>query len=230
MENLKKILKRSITSQDQISESLFLNMFLSVSGGLQDAYTYVCRGGVFANAQTGNVVLFSMNLMEGNLHAALRYLTPVIAFSAGIFVADFIQTRYKYAKKIYWRQMILIAEILLLIVVSMLPGTMDFLANMLVSFSCALQVQTFRTVSGHPYASTMCIGNLRSGMAFFSRYLRDHKREDRKHAVYYFGIICFFTVGAGIGAELTKKFGNISILASCVLLLAGFAMMELDRE
>ena len=45
------------------------------------------------------------------------------------------------------------------------------LATVLVSFSCAMQVQTFRKVNGHSYASTMCIGNLRSGTAALSVYL-----------------------------------------------------------
>ena len=45
----------------QTSESFRLSALLSFSGGLQDAYTYNVRDGVFANAQTGNVVLMSQN-------------------------------------------------------------------------------------------------------------------------------------------------------------------------
>lgn len=41
----------------QTSESFRLSALLSFSGGLQDAYTYNMRDKVFANAQTGNVVL-----------------------------------------------------------------------------------------------------------------------------------------------------------------------------
>mgnify|MGYP000124712744 CR=1 FL=1 len=41
----------------QMSEAFCTAMFLSLSGGLQDAYTYLFRGKVFANAQTGNIVL-----------------------------------------------------------------------------------------------------------------------------------------------------------------------------
>ena len=32
--------------------------FLALSGGFQDAYSFLARGHVFANAQTGNIVLF----------------------------------------------------------------------------------------------------------------------------------------------------------------------------
>ena len=39
----------------QRSESLTAAALLALAGGLLDAYTYLCRGGVFANAQTGNI-------------------------------------------------------------------------------------------------------------------------------------------------------------------------------
>ena len=47
-----------------MSESFLTAAFLSISGGLQDAYTYIYRGEVFANAQTGNIVLLSQSLVE----------------------------------------------------------------------------------------------------------------------------------------------------------------------
>lgn len=56
----------------QMSESILTAAFLSISGGLQDAYTYLFRGKVFANAQTGNIVLLSQNIMERNLHLVIH--------------------------------------------------------------------------------------------------------------------------------------------------------------
>ena len=50
----------------QMSESFLTAAFLSLSGGLQDAYTYIYRGHVFANAQTGNIVLLSQSIAERN--------------------------------------------------------------------------------------------------------------------------------------------------------------------
>lgn len=73
-------------------------------------------------------------------------------------------------------------------------------ATILVSFSCAMQVQAFRKVDGYSYASTMCIGNLRSGTASLSMYFRERRPEFLKQALYYFGIILFFALGAGQAA------------------------------
>ena len=67
----------------QMSESFLTAVFLSLSGGLQDAYTYLFRGKVFANAQTGNIVLLSTNIMDGRWDKVLHYLVPLCAFALG---------------------------------------------------------------------------------------------------------------------------------------------------
>ena len=60
----------------QTSETFLLSAILALSGGFQDAYTYNVRNGVFSNAQTGNVVLMSQHLMEGNWDARVALLVP----------------------------------------------------------------------------------------------------------------------------------------------------------
>ena len=50
----------------QASESIKLGIVLAVAGGFMDAYSYICRGQVFANAQTGNMLLLGINIAERN--------------------------------------------------------------------------------------------------------------------------------------------------------------------
>ena len=67
----------------QMSESFLIAGILSISGGLQDAYTYMYRGKVFANAQTGNIVLLAQNLVDRNWSVALRYFSPLFVLRVG---------------------------------------------------------------------------------------------------------------------------------------------------
>ena len=150
-------------SGKQMSEAFINSAFLALSGGFQDAYTYNARNEVFCNAQTGNVVLMSQHFMAGEVTAGLGYFFPIISFALGVWVAEKIQANYKYAQKLHWRQGVLLAEILILFTVGFLPTEYNMLANAMASFACAMQVQSFRKVNGYSYASTMCIGNLRSG-------------------------------------------------------------------
>ena len=92
----------------QMSEAFITSIFLALSGGFQDAYTYFTRDGVFSNAQTGNVVLMSQHFMMKEWSKGFHYLLPLFAFAAGVFAAEQIQSKFRYAKKLHWRQGILL--------------------------------------------------------------------------------------------------------------------------
>lgn len=208
-----------------MSEAFITSVFLAMSGGFQDAYTYFTRKEVFSNAQTGNVVLMSQHFMTGEWLDGLRYLLPLLSFAIGVFMAERIQSRFRYARRLHWRQGILLIEILILFAVGFMPESMDMAATVLVSFSCAMQVQTFRKMDGYSYASTMCIGNLRSGTAALSTFLRERRPEQMRQALYYFGIIFFFALGAGGGGNLSIRIGYPAIWISSLLLLISFGLM-----
>lgn len=214
----------------QMSESMLTAVFIILSGGLQDSYTYLCRGKVFANAQTGNIVLLSAYLFDGEWSHCARYFVPVLAFMLGIFVAECVHRHYKYMERVHWRQLIILSEIVLLFAVGFLPQTINTFANAVVSFVCAMQVQTFRKVRGHAYASTMCIGNMRSGTEALCVYFHTRDREVLHKALTYFGVIGLFAVGAGLGALLTAWLAERGIWVSCALLAVSFLIMFIREE
>ena len=217
-------------SRGQMSEAFSTAVFLSLSGGLQDAYTYLFRGGVFANAQTGNIVLLSVNLLSGSFRKALTYLVPPLFFALGVLTAEIIRRHFRTMQRFHWRQMVVIGEILLLFAVGFLPRQLDLLANAIVSFSCAMQVQTFRKVDGFAYASTMCIGNLRSGMEALCGWLYTRNPVICKKVSRYFGIILFFALGAGLGGLSIRVFGSRAIWLSCLLLTISFILMFIKED
>ncbi|WP_455721739.1 YoaK family protein [Agathobacter sp.] len=202
----------------QTSETFMLSAILALSGGFQDAYTYNVRNEVFSNAQTGNIVLMSQHLMMGDWMKGLSYLFPVVAFALGVLVAERIGHRYKGARRIHWRQIVVAIEIAILFIVGFIPEKYNMIATMLVSFSCSMQVQSFRKVNGYGYASTMCIGNLRSGTESLSVYLRDKNVGALKKTAHYYGIILIFAIGAGIGGICSIHIGLRAIWISSILL------------
>lgn len=209
----------------QMSEAFVTSIFLALSGGLQDAYTYCARGGVFANAQTGNIVLMSSAFMEGQFNKGLHYVLPLLAFVSGVFFAEKVQMRFKHASKLHWRQGLLLVEIVLLVFVGLIPENLNIEASAIVSFVCAVQVQAFRKVNGYSYASTMCIGNIRSGVAALSAYHRDKQKEQLVIAEHYFGVIVFFGVGAGIGSIAVSFVGTDAVFISAFFLIISFVIM-----
>lgn len=216
-------------NRHQTSETFRLSALLALSGGFQDAYTYNVRDGVFSNAQTGNVVLMSQNLMMGQWKNALHYLFPVVTFALGVLVAEGIHWRYQESKRFHWRQIVVALEIAVLLLAGFIPESLNMAATMLVSFSCAMQVQTFRKVHGYGYASTMCIGNLRSGTESLAIYFRERQAGALKKALHYYGIIFVFAVGAGLGGIVSVSVGLPAIWVSPVLLTAAFLLMNREK-
>lgn len=214
----------------QMSESILVGLVLALSGGFMDAYSYLFRGGVFANAQTGNFLLIGINIFHNNWEAAFRYIMPVSAFTIGIIIAD--MARYYISHKLkdqmnwlHWRQGVLVVEMLCLTIVAFLPQELNSLANGLISLACGIQMTAFKKVRGHAIATTMCIGNLRAGTEYMCRFIREKRRHEFDMMMLYYGAIFFFIIGAVIGSIFIKLYAVYSILFCVVMLLLALVMM-----
>lgn len=213
------------------AEKIAAACILSISGGFLDIYTYLFRGGVFANAVTGNMVLFGFNIAHGQWQGCVKYIIAITSYAIGVFAAEFLHQKMSAARKIGWHQTILMLEIIVLLPVIFIPyGKMDFIVNSLISLVCAMQVQTFRRVNGLPFASTMCTGNLRSGTEALFRGAYYKTTAELTKAWHYFIIILCFIAGAAVGAVLLKHFGHSVFFLVPAALLAVFFMVTTKRQ
>lgn len=211
-----------------MSETLRLGLILALVGGYLDAYTYLCRGGVFANAETGNMILFGINLAQGQWSKALKYLVPVLAFAMGILLAEAIRAHLKERQQyLHWRQTVLLIEIGVLAMMSFVPmgGRWDMLVNWSVGFVCALQVESFRKMRGRAYATTMCTGNLRSGTELLFRSVQEKDRKLMGQCLRYYTVIAVFILGAAISCKISPMLDKYALLVACAGLLAALLLM-----
>ncbi len=217
-------------SNKQMSESLKIGVILALTGGFLDAYTFLARGKVFANAQTGNIVLLGTNLFQGEFKQALSYLVPILAFIIGVFITEFIKLKFKDNEKLHWRQIIIFIEIFLLVLVAFMPQSLNNLANIIVSFICAMQVESFRKINGIACATTMCTGNLRSGTELLFKYIKTKEPDLKEKGINYYGIDLTFILGAGFGALFTNYFKEKAVLFCCITLFIGFIVMFIKED
>lgn len=212
-----------------MSETIRTGTLLALVGGFFDAYTYIARGGVFANAQTGNVVLLAMNLADGNFIKALSYLIPILAFVLGIFTAEFIHN-HEQKLPLHWRQIVIVLETATVVIVAFLPTekgmySYNMLANVMISYVCSLQVQSFRRIHGITAATTMCTGNLRSGTDLLMRYQKNRNKQDLKDGFKYYMINVIFIIGAVISVFVTRHFGGPAVIFCALPLVLVFILM-----
>lgn len=210
----------------QMSETVLIGSLLALAGGFLDAYTYICRGGVFANAQTGNIVLFSLHLCQMEWERALTSAIPIVAFAAGIMMTEAVRRRQKIVGFLHWRQGMLLLEIAIITVAMFIPhGHLDPVVNIMIAFVCSLQVHSFRRVHGHGVASTMCTGNLRSGTEALYCYIETKDPYYRHKYRCYYGVILAFIAGAVGGAAASNHFPEWALICPVIIYMITFVIM-----
>lgn len=208
-----------------MSETFLIGSILAIVGGYLDAHTYITRGHVFANAETGNMVLLGMKFAEKDYKYCLYYAIPILSFALGVLVAEYIKRRSSNLEKFHWRQFVIVFEIIMLVIISFISTDHNLIANSIVSFVCSLQVQSFRKLHGRAYATTMCTGNLRSATECLNVYLTMKDKKQLHNCFRYLGIISFFIVGGIIGTFMSFIWGTKSSLFVCIPLLIVFGLM-----
>ena len=190
------------------SESVRLGVLLAVVGGFLDAYTFMTRDGVFANAQTANVVLFGIDLVQGDWRSALGYVPPLVAFTLGVFTAEAVSR--PAVARIVRRPVraVLVIEIVVLAIVGFVPTSVpNPVVTIAISFVAALQVTTFRVLVDQAFSTTMTTGNLRSlSQAAFHR-IADGDRAAGARALNFGFVIAGFLTQLQCQIKLRVHFG-----------------------
>ena len=128
-------------THSQVSESLPLGILLAIVGGFLEAYTFLSRGGVFANCETGNLVLLALYLAQGEFRRAVIYIPPIAAFFCGVLLTNKIRCAAAPHPRLHWRQITILFEALCLVLVAFVPyGRYDIVVTTLISFVCSIQV------------------------------------------------------------------------------------------
>ena len=123
-------------------------LYLRLSGygqRLLETYTYLLKGGVFANAQTGNFALLGMAIAHGDVKKVFTYLIPMCFYVIGIALTVTMPRLLDENKLLRWDTVFVALEIGLLFMVGCLPKSVPFtVSTVTVAFICAMQYNTFK--------------------------------------------------------------------------------------
>ena len=184
-----------------------------------DAYAFVGHGGVFANAQTGNIVMLAAYATIGNWNRAMRHFPPIVTFIVGVAFAKFVisrKSRIKFMPRLCCQVLELSALVTLTAFASRLPNV---LVVPFISCVAGLQVGTFDSVTGWKFDSAMATGNIKSMTTGFVRWFQGEDVDRSKGQALVSACACAsFFVGALFGAYCTRRFRTYA-LAPCVLLV-----------
>jgi len=224
--------KATVIEQLGPESTLGAGALLSGIGGFLDAYTYIGHGMVFANAQSGNVLLAALALANAQWSLAIRHIPPIIALFVGTFFVRAVQL-VGPRLKLRAASVCLAVESLVLLINAALPVNMnDYLTTVSISFAAALQWSAFANIEGWTYTSIAVSGNLRQlADALFPLTIGAVPVASTSRRTRAFAAICTgFAVGAVIGALATRSMGNAAALLPAVCLLGMLVTIDVDAR
>lgn len=218
-------------------ERKWLFHVLIVVAGFFGAYTYLLRGNVFCNAQTGNVVLMGMALGARKWSEALYYLIPISAYLMGAFVSELLPNPIKHRLPIRWDTLLIAIEMLVVLGLGFVPESAPVqISQVAINFIASMQYNTFRQAEGVPMATTFATNHIRQigvGLAKEVKHFHTKNRSHREKLLQHFEMLMFFLIGAVVGTVLCNIFVGKAIWATLIplgVILATLLYADLVAE
>lgn len=218
-------------------ERKWIYHMLIVVAGFFGAYTFLLRGNVFCNAQTGNVVLMGMALGSGKWGEALYYVIPISAYLMGAFVSELFPNPIKRHFSIRWDTLLIAIEMAAVIGLGFVPESAPVqISQVVINFIASMQYNTFRQAEGVPMATTFATNHIRQigvGLAKEVKHLYEKDKSHREKLLNHFEMLVFFVLGSVIGTILCNLFKGKAIWATLIplgIILCTFVYADLIIE
>ena len=173
---------------------------LMTVAGFFGAYTYLLRGNVFCNAQTGNVVLMGMALGAGKWEEGFYYLIPITAYLMGAFLSELVPNPVKHRLPVRWDTLLIGIEMLAVACLGFVPESAPVqISQVTINFIASMQYNTFRQAEGIPVATTFATNHIRQigvGLA----------KELQHLLMRHLGMLVYFLLGAIAGTIFCNLF------------------------
>ncbi|AME09443.1 MULTISPECIES: YoaK family protein [Gemella] len=226
-----KLGKNIIQENLPVQEQLIFCLLLTVVGGFFDAYTFVNCGGIFANAQTGNLIFVGIGIVDGNFSEVIHYTVPIISFIVGVLVSKSFESKYKQLSMFKHIYMLLFTQIFALIFIFLKQTIFGIdIRPIVISFICAIQFDGFRKVNNLAFASVFCTGNLRSMSEHLYRYVFLRQKNSKLPFLIYSLVISVFLFGVVFGAAVSKYFFHKAILTPIIVIIVNIFFVKIIQN
>jgi uncharacterized membrane protein YoaK (UPF0700 family) len=213
------------------TRTLWFALLLTLTNGFMDGYTYYVRGGVFANVQTGNVILFAIDISERKLAAAMAHVWPILAFMVGIGVAAYIKSGRVERIVPHPLRWAMAVQVIVLGVIGFIPVTVAHsYVTVPIAFLAAVQMGLFRNIRDLAYLPVATTGNLMRFMESGYDGLVERSAASRRACGIYGTVILAFAGGALIGAFASRAWGAHAIWLAAGILAVTLVLFIVDER
>ncbi len=191
-----------------VKERYHIFLLLMFSGGIMGAYSYVMKGGVFANAQTANCLLLGLSAAKGNWNYFVTLLFPITTYFMGSVLSEIMERLLKNQ----WEIIEIILAVILLAIVGILPSTCPFVcSHILITLVSAMQYNTFKKSYGSAMSTVFCTAHIRQAGVNLANSIMDNDKLVFLRFLAHLIMVLIFIFGAFMTALLCKKFQEYTI-------------------
>ena len=218
----------------KLIESTLFMVAMTALGGFCNAYTFMTRGGVFANAHTANITRMTIAAATMSWEIAFQSLVPVIGCILGALFCEFVRDNSVVRSGWLggnWHRKALLLEFIALFIVGFIPTTVPHaIVNAFMSFVTGFQLDIFRIWWGGGHNTTIMTGNLRNLAQHIHDALRKKTPDSGEKMRLYVILVLSFALGAFVCTRLCLAIGIQASWLGCVLLLVLLVWMHQNEK
>ena len=231
-------MKKEITPK---KNRLYIFLLLVFIGGFLGGFVHEFRGGVFSNAQTGNIIRFSIALCNDEWQTAAHCAISFCAYVTGAFLCELAIGKRLSVGPLRWETIFTGLAALTLCVLSLVPDSASFILTQIpVNFIAVMQYNTFRKVDIERLppehrkidqigmSTTFCTNHVRNIGVSLEKLAQTGEPIYARQAAAHFGMVLSFGLGVISSVLLGRRFGARSLLLTAALM--AFICMELARD
>lgn len=221
------------TQQFRPMTETLLTLGATLVMGMIDAETFLDHGAVFVSAQTGNMVVFAVKLIEHGWSAAWVNVPVWIGYFMGAFIAQGLSEHYTQDQGPKRLLSLMAIDVVVYVVLS---STQHVLPSMWLIFFLGIvagyELTIFRQVGGIAINNGIMTGNSKNlATASYQAWIKHDKVAQKKQGRIALVVVTFL-LGCGFGAELAymTTTGVLWIVSGIKALLLGMLFLPNAME
>ena len=182
----------------------YLHGMMSFMGGFLGAYSIASRMGLFASAQTGNMIHIVECVYERNGKALLLRIGFAVVFASALVISYFLKNK----RGCDLRGSCMIVDAAAIVIMSLIPVSAEPLISIYpLAFAASFQWGTFSGTGGYNSSTIFSTNNFRQFIWGVTEFICSRSNEAKKRVIYYGTTLLMFLSGAWLGFAVVDWLG-----------------------
>lgn len=213
-------------NSSKINSEAVIHYILSFVGGYFGIYAILSRCGIFASAQTNNLISLLHDLLGGNLSDFLFRFGALFLYLLAIILTVWVPERFSCNLKL----LSVLIDGLACLILGFLPMDLNPIVGLYpIFFAMAFQWCSFKGAYGYAGSTTFSTNNLRQFVTAITHFLLKKDEESIPKIHFYGGTLLNFHLGVILSFLLWQPFSLHSIWF-CFLPLSGALILLLSGQ